>query len=104
MQRLLVGDLVQVMRGKDKGKQGRITKLLRDEDKVIVEGLNMVVRHQKPSARNEQGGRIQKEAPLRAASVMPIDPTTNKPTRVRTRVEGDKKIRIAKSDAKLVTG
>lgn len=104
MQRLLVGDLVQVMRGKDKGKQGRITKLLRDEDKVIVEGLNMVVRHQRPNAQNEQGGRIQKEAPLHASSVMPIDPATNKPTRVRSKVEDGKKIRIAKSDAKLVTG
>jgi large subunit ribosomal protein L24 len=104
MQRLKVGDLVQVISGRNKGKQGRITKLLRDEDKVIVEGLNMVTRHQRPTSTDQQGGRIQKEAALHACVVMPVDPQTNKPTRVRIRVDGTKKTRIAKSGAELTTG
>lgn len=104
MQRLKVGDLVQVISGRDKGKQGRIVKLLRDEDKVVVEGLNMVTRHQRPTANAQEGGRIQKEAPLHACVVMPVDPQTNKPTRVKIRVDGTKKTRIAKSGAELTTG
>jgi len=71
MRRLLVGDLVQVISGKDRGKQGRVTKILEDDEKVVVEGLNMVTRHQKPNARNQEGGKISKEAPLHASKVMP---------------------------------
>ena len=100
MQRLKVGDLVQVISGKDKGKQGRITKLLKDEDKVVVEGVNTVTRNQRPNVRNQQGGQIKKDAPIHASKVMPVDPTTGKPTRVKIQKgEDGKKIRVAKSGA-----
>lgn len=100
MNRLKVGDLVQIISGKDKGKQGRISRLIADEGKVIVEGLAMVTRHQRPTARNQEGGKITKEAPIFASKVMLIDPNTGKPTRVKIRVgENGKKERVAKSGA-----
>ena len=108
--RLKVGDLVQVITGgKDlKGKQGRVSRILVDEDKVIVEGLNMVTRHQRPTPRNQKGGKISKEAPIHASNVMPVDPKTGKPTRVKQQItkDGDKtkKTRVGKSGAELTAG
>jgi large subunit ribosomal protein L24 len=100
--RLKVGDLVQVISGKDKGKQGKITKLLSDDDKVVVEGINTVTRNQRPTPRNQQGGQIKKDAPMHASKVMPVDPTTGKPTRVKIKVgEDGKKARVAKSGAEI---
>jgi large subunit ribosomal protein L24 len=100
MTRLKVGDLVQVISGKDKGKQGRVTKILGEDDKVIVEGLNMVTRHQRPTPRNQEGGKVTKEAPIYASKVMPVDPNTGKPTRVKVRAgEDGKKTRVGKSGA-----
>ncbi len=102
MNRLHRGDLVQVMSGKHKGKQGRIKKILVDDDKVIVEGVNLIKRHTRPSPRNQQGGIIEREAPLWACKVMPVDPTTGKPTRVRIKIDDGVKTRVAKSGAELV--
>lgn len=109
MNRLKVGDLVQVISGKDKGKQGKITKILAEDGKVVVEGLNMVTRHMKPNARNQQGGKIIKEAPLYASKVMPVDPTTGKPTRIKIKIEKAEdgkvtKTRVAKSGAAITAG
>lgn len=109
MNRLKVGDLVQVISGKDKGKQGKIAKLLLEDDKVVVEGVNMVTRHTKPNARNQQGGKVQKEAPLHASKVMPIDPTSGKPTRVKIKIEKGEdgkvtKTRVGKSGAAITAG
>jgi large subunit ribosomal protein L24 len=100
MQRLQRGDTVVVISGKYKGKQGRIKKVLLEDEKVIIEGINLVKRHMKPNPRNQQGGIIEKEAPLWACKVMPIDPKTNKPTRVKIKVdENGMKTRVAKSGA-----
>jgi large subunit ribosomal protein L24 len=105
MQRLKVGDLVQVISGKERGKQGRITKILREDEKVIVEGINMVTRHQRPTPRNQEGGKITKEAPIYASKVMPVDPATGKPTRVKIQVgEDGKKVRVAKGGAQITQG
>jgi large subunit ribosomal protein L24 len=102
MNRLKVGDLVQVISGKDKGKQGKITKVMLEDDKVVVEGVNMVTRHMRPTPRNQQGGKIQKEAPLHASKVMPVDPETGKPTRVKIKkAEDGTKTRVAKSGATI---
>ena len=102
MNRLKVGDLVQVISGKDKGKQGKITKILLEDGKVIVEGINTVTRHMKPSPRNQQGGKITKDAAIHASKVMPIDPETGKPTRVRIKKSEDgTKTRVAKSGATI---
>ena len=100
MQRLQRGDTVVVISGKYKGKQGRIKKVLVDDDKVIVEGINLVKRHMRPNPRNQQGGIIEKEAPLWASKVMPLDPKTKKPTRVKIKIdENGQKMRVAKSGA-----
>jgi len=102
MERLRRGDLVRVTRGNDKGKQGRIKRVVTERDAVIVEGVNLVKRHVKATAQRA-GGILEVEAPIHASKVMPVDPETGKPTRVRVRVEGDKKVRVAKSGAALET-
>jgi len=105
MNRLKVGDLVQVISGKDKGKKGKITKILAADDKVVVEGVHTVTRHMRPSPRNQQGGKITKDAPFAASKVMPIDPETGKPTRVRIKTAEDgTKTRVAKSGAAITAG
>jgi large subunit ribosomal protein L24 len=94
--RLLKGDLVVVISGKDKGKQGKVARLLPDLDRVVVEGVNLVKRHTRPTPRNPSGGIIEREQPIHACKVMPIDPKTGKGTRVRFKaLEGGKKVRIA---------
>ena len=102
MNRLQRGDTVVVISGKYKGKQGRVKKVLLDDDKVIIEGINLVKRHTKPNQRTQQGGIIEKEAPMHACKVMPLDPQTNKPTRVKIKVdENGLKMRVAKSGAEI---
>jgi large subunit ribosomal protein L24 len=98
MKRLVRGDLVRVMRGNDKGKQGRVTRVLVDRDAVVVEGVNLIKRHMKATAQRP-GGILEVEAPIHASKVMPVDPETGKGTRVKVRVEGGKKVRVAKSGA-----
>jgi len=100
MDRLVLGDQVVVISGKDKGKKGRVTKVIKDRNLVVVEGVNLVTKHEKPNQRNQEGGRFQREAPIDASKVMPIDPTTGKGTRVKVKVgEDGKKSRVAKSGA-----
>lgn len=94
MQRLTVGDQVVVIRGNDKGKRGKVSKLV--NDRVVVEGVNVVKRHLKQTPQRP-GGILDVEAPISQSNVMLVDPTTNKPTRVSIKVENDKKIRVAKS-------
>lgn len=98
MQRLRRGDRVVVISGNDKGKQGRVTRVLTDRDAVVVEGVNVIKRHVKATAERA-GGILEVEAPIHASKVMPVDPQTGKPTRVRVRVEDGKKVRVAKSGA-----
>jgi large subunit ribosomal protein L24 len=101
MQRLVRGDLVRVTRGNDKGKQGRVTKVLKERDAVVIEGVNLVKRHVKATAQRA-GGILEVEAPVHASKVMPVDPETGKTTRVRVKVEDGKRVRVAKSGATLV--
>jgi large subunit ribosomal protein L24 len=94
--RLRKGDLVVVISGKDKGKQGKIARLLKDDDKVVVEGVNLVKRHQRPTPRNPQGGIVEREQPIFASKVQPVDPQTGKGTRVRFKTdEKGNKVRVA---------
>lgn len=105
MQRLRIGDLVEVTTGKDKGKRGKVTKFHKSDNRVTVEGLNMVVRHTRPNQLNTEGGRIEKEAPLHISNVMPIDADSDKPTRVKTAVDEEgRKRRVAVSGAELKQG
>ena len=100
------GDTVVVITGADKGKTGRVLRVLTDRDRVVIEGINRVWKHVRPSQRNPQGGRIQKDAPIHVSNVMPMDPTTGKGTRVKFEVREGKKHRVAvKSGTDLgVTG
>jgi large subunit ribosomal protein L24 len=84
-----VNDIVQVIAGDDKGKRGKVLSVDRANNKVTVQGINLVYRHMKPSRMNPQGGRLSKEMPMDASNVQLIDPTTNKPTRVGTRYNPD---------------
>ena len=98
---LKVGDKVIVIAGSNKGREGTIKKVLRDENKLIVEGVNLVKKHQKASGQ-ESGGILETEAPIHASNVMIIDPKTKKPTRIGHKIIKDKKVRIAvKSSEKL---
>ncbi len=93
---LKTGDKVVVITGKDKGKQGKIVKTLKAENKVIVEGINMIKKHVKPNGQNA-GSIVEMEAPINASNVMIVDPKTNKGTRVgHTTDKKGKKIRIAR--------
>jgi large subunit ribosomal protein L24 len=88
--RIKKGDTVAVISGRDKGKTGTVLKVIPEEDKVVVQGINLVTKHQRPTQRAPEGKRFQKEAALHACKVMPVDPATGKPTRKLKR-EGDGK-------------
>ena len=89
------GDQVMVIAGADKGKSGRVLRVITDKRRVVVEGINRVWKHVRPSQRNPQGGRIQKDAPIHISNVMPLDPSTNKGTRVKFETKDGRKHRIA---------
>ena len=101
--KLKVGDKVVVMVGKDKGREGRITHTFKDENKVIIEGCNMVKKHIKPNNTNESGGIIETEGKINASNVMMLDKKTSKPTRIYmdNDKKTNKKIRVSKSREKL---
>jgi len=101
--KLKVGDKVRVMVGKDKGKEGKITRVFAKENKVVVEGVNIAKRHLKPDNSNQTGGIVEREAKLHASNVMIIDKKTNKPTRIYHEVneKTNKKVRVGKSHEKL---
>ncbi|MBI5723429.1 MAG: 50S ribosomal protein L24 [Planctomycetes bacterium] len=95
--RVKKGDLVVVLTGDDKGKTGQVLRVLPDRNKVLVQGVNRVFRHMRPSRRHPQGGRIQKEMPIHISNVQPVDPRTNRPTRVSFKVDsGGGKQRVAR--------
>ena len=91
--RIRKDDIVEVISGDHKGARGKVLRIL-DGNRVIVEGVNMVIRHMRKSRQHPQGGRIQKEAPIHISNVQPIDPKTDKPTRVRFEVQRDAQGRV----------
>ena len=96
------GDKVIVITGKDKGKIGEVTKVLVQENKVIVSGINMAKRHTKPS-QESAGGIISKEMPIQISNVAYVDPKTNKPTRLGIKVDKNgRKVRFAKKSGEVV--
>ncbi len=98
---LKVGDKVVVIAGTSKGKEGKITKTLKKENRVIVEGCNIVKKHRKGNGQ-ESGGILEQEAPIHASNVMLIDPKTKKRTRIGHTIENDKKVRIAKKSSEKI--
>ena len=89
-------DTVIVLTGRDKGKKGKVQKVLVKEERAIVEGINMVSKSQKPSAKNPQGGIVKQEAPIHISNLSLIDPKSGKATRVSIKHEGKNVIRVAK--------
>ena len=95
------GDRVVVLTGKDKGRQGAVLKVFPKEERVLVEGLNIAQRHTKPSQGDPQGGIKNKEAPLHVSNVALVD-SKGKATRVGFRMDGDKKVRFAKTTGEVI--
>ena len=97
------GDRVVVLTGKDKGRQGNVLRVFPKDERVLVEGLNMVQRHTRPSQSDPQGGIKHKEASIHLSNVAVVD-SKGKPTRVGFKIEGDKKVRIAKTTGEVING
>jgi len=97
------GDIVYVIAGDDKGKQGRVLEVIRDKNRAIVEGINMMSRHTKPNSKYPQGGIIQKEAPVHISNLMLLDPASGKPTRIGRRLNKEGKlVRYAKKSGEEI--
>ena len=94
MLKIKKGDTVKVIAGKDKDKEGKVIAVNHKEGKVIVEGVNMITKHTKPSAANQNGGIVHQEGPIDASNVMYLHKGT--PVRIGFKMEGDKKVRVAK--------
>jgi len=97
------GDTVQVIAGDDKGKSGKVLELIPDKSRAVVEGINIVTKHQKPSAGKPEGGIKKVEAPVHISNLMLIDPASGKPTRVGRKLNDKGKLqRYAKKTGELI--
>ena len=94
------GDTVKVIAGKDNGKEGKVISVDRKNNRVLVEGVNIITKHMKPSAANQNGGIVKKEAPIHISNVMYVH--KGKPTRIGFKMEKDKKVRFAKSTGDVI--
>ncbi|GEN48237.1 50S ribosomal protein L24 [Ligilactobacillus pobuzihii] len=95
-------DKVKVIAGKDKGKEGEVLQAIPALDRVVVKGVNVVKKHQKPSNDNPSGGIAEVEAPIHVSNVMLIDPSNNEATRVGFKVEDGKKVRVSKKTGEII--
>ena len=96
-------DTVQIISGDENGKKGRVLDMLSKEDTIIVEGINMIKRHMKPSKKYSQGGIIEREAPVNRSNVMLVCPKCDKPTKIGNKMlENDKKIRSCKKCGEVI--
>ncbi|MBP2830934.1 50S ribosomal protein L24 [Aquimarina sp. U1-2] len=95
------GDTVRVIAGDNKGQEGTVQKVLKDKNKAIVEGVNLVSKHQKPSAANPQGGIVKQEAPIHISNLSLLT-AKGETTRVGYRIEGDKKVRFSKKSNEVI--
>jgi large subunit ribosomal protein L24 len=96
-------DLVKILSGKYSGKTGKVLKVFPDQNRLIVEGINIIKKHTKPSQKNQQGGIVEKESSIHVSNVMVIDPKTNEPTRVGYKfLEDGTKVRISKKSGEML--
>lgn len=100
--RIKTGDNVLVIAGKDKGTEGMVKHVFPKRDRVLVEGVNIVKKHQKPSQANPQGGIVEEEAPIHVSNVQLVDPKTGKPTRIGIKEEDGKRVRYAKQSGEVL--
>ncbi len=96
------GDTVRVIAGDHKGSEGKVLRVLVDKNKAIVEGVNMVSKHTKPSAKNPQGGTVKKEAPIHISNIALVDLKTKETTKTGVRKEGDKNVRFSKKSNQVL--
>ena len=100
MRKIKKDDMVRIIAGKDKGRDGKVLSVDPKTGRVVVEGINMVTKHQKPSQANPQGGIVRSESPIDISNVMLL--SDGQPTKVGFRMEGDKKVRYAKKTGKVI--
>ena len=100
--KMKTGDIVRVIAGDHKGSEGKIVRVIRESNKAVVEGVNMVSKHTKPSAKSPQGGIIKKEAPIQISNLSLLDPKSKEITKVGFRVDGDKKVRFSKKSNQVL--
>jgi len=100
--KIKTGDTVRVIAGDHKGSEGKVLSVIREKNKAIVEGVNMVSKHTKPSAKSPQGGIVKKEAAIQISNIALLDPQSNTPTKVAFKVEGDKKVRVSKKSNQVL--
>ena len=103
MQKIRKGDKVVVLTGKDKGRTGEVVQVMPKEDRAIVRGVNVVKRHQRQT-QSQEAGIISKEAPIHLSNIAIADPKDGKPTRVGFKIDGDKKVRVAKRSGATIDG
>ena len=97
------GDTVMVIAGKERGKKGKVLRVLPEKGRVIVERINMIKRHQRPTQKLRQGGIIEREGALALSNVMIVDPRTDKPTRIGVMTLADgKKVRLARKSGEMI--
>lgn len=105
--RIHKNDIVLVIAGNDRGKRGKILKVFPEKSRVVVEGVNFILRHQKPTQANQQGGIIKREGPIHVSNVMLLDPKSGKPTRIGRKVlhteEGTKRVRFARISKEMIS-
>lgn len=100
--KIKTGDTVKVIAGDHKGTEGKILQVDREKNKAIVEGVNTVSKHEKPSAQNPQGGIVKKEAPIHISNLSLIDPKSGETTRIGYEVKNGKKVRLAKKSNEVI--
>ncbi len=98
--KIKTGDTVKIITGDEKGQEGKVVKILKDKNKAVVEGVNMVSKHTKPSAQNPQGGISKFEAPIHVSNLMLLE--KGETTKVGYRMEGDKKVRFSKKSKEII--
>ena len=102
--RIKKNDMVRVMSGNDRGKEGKVLKVFPEKDRVIVEKINLIKRHQRPTQINPQGGIVEKEAPIHASNVMLVCPNTKKPTRIGKETLSDgSRARVSKKSGEMLS-
>ncbi|MBW3517626.1 50S ribosomal protein L24 [Flavobacterium sp. NKUCC04_CG] len=100
--KIKTGDTVRVIAGDHKGSEGTVLRVLREKNKAIVEGVNIISKHVKPSASNPQGGIVKKEAAIHISNIALVDTKTKEVTKVTYKVEGDKKVRVSKKSNQVL--
>lgn len=96
------GDIVRVIAGDHKGSEGKVLRVDREKNRAVVEGVNFISKHTKPSAQNPQGGIVKKEAPIHVSNLSLIDPKSKEATKVGYKMEGDNKVRFSKKSNQVL--